>query len=454
MKKRISIIGFGRFGQVLYQLLGADFSVRVFDPLVTQWADFPFRKGDHGTEQLEEIYESKVIFLCLPIEHFEVFIRNHQPFFRPDHLLVDVLSVKRHPRDICDQLLSDTDVHIMLTHPLFGPDSAAEGFTGLPLVIDQYRATDAQLTEWVDIFTQRGLDVQVMTSDQHDALAAKSQGVVHLVGRILDLIDIQPSSIDTLGAQQLLAVREQTCHDSWQLFANLQNFNPYTRQMRVEFGEAYDQIFQALIPPQKQAGQLIFGIQGGEGSFNQMALQEYVASRSIPAYSTQYLYTTQRVLQELHRGDIDRGIFAIQNSIGGMVQESIEAMAAHKFRIVDQFQVMIRHHLMKRPDVAWEDITAIMAHPQVFKQCQDNLAIKYPEHELQSGEGELIDTAECARALAEGRLPQTVAILGPGLLCQLHGLQIVEENLQDNTANWTSFLCVARPQINRPSKYN
>lgn len=42
---------------------------------------------------------------------------------------------------------------------------------------------------------------------------------------------INPTLIDTLGFSELYKVIEQTCNDSWELFMDLQNYNPYTQSM-------------------------------------------------------------------------------------------------------------------------------------------------------------------------------------------------------------------------------
>ena len=39
------------------------------------------------------------------------------------------------------------------------------------------------------------------------------------------------TQINTLGFNDLLAVIEQTCNDSWDLFRDLQKYNPYTNEM-------------------------------------------------------------------------------------------------------------------------------------------------------------------------------------------------------------------------------
>ena len=215
--------------------------------------------------------------------------------------------------------------------------------------------------------------------------------------------------------------------------------------MRLQLGESYERLYNLLLPETQSKDELVFGIQGGRGSFNEEAVLDYAQKRKLPPLQIKYLFTTARVLEALHQGEVDRGIFAIQNSVGGLVTESIEAMAEYKFEIVEEYPYAISHHLMVLPDMTLDKIDQIMAHPQVFKQCRSTLARKYPKVKLASGEGELIDTAKAAAALVSGELPNTTAILGPRQLSKLYRLKIVDQNLQDDKQNLTSFLIVKRP---------
>ncbi len=189
---------------------------------------------------------------------------------------------------------------------------------------------------------------------------------------------------------------------------------------------------------------ITFGIQGAEGSFNEEAILLYIKNHNISKYKIKYLYTSAKVLDNLRRGNIDMGIFAIQNSVGGIVNESVSAMADHKFDIVEELKMPIQHHLMKLPGVECESIKTVMAHDQVFKQCVSTMAKRYPELKQVTGTGDLIDTAACAAALAKGKLPRNTAILGCKAIARVYGLEVVASNLQDDKENVTSFLVVKR----------
>jgi len=425
--KKISIVGFGRFGKTLYRLLEDDFEIIV---------------GKRGN--LTEIYSADIVFYAVPIEVFETVIKTHKKHFKDSHLLIDVLSVKKHPKKIFEKYLKGTDTQVLLTHPMFGPDSSKNGFNNLPIVMDKFKMNDENYSFWKNYFVKKGLRVVEMSAENHDLLAAKSQCLTHFVGRLLNQINFSPTEIDTLGAKKLHEVEGQTCNDTWQLFMNLQNFNPYTKRMRIKLGKAYDKLYDKLLPVRDARHKLVMGIQGGKGSFNEEAALDYLQRHQIKQYKIRYLYTSEKVLKNLHEGNVDFGLFAIQNAVGGVVQESTYAMARYKFKIVDEFTILVRHFLMKRKNVNVDKIDTIMAHPQVFKQCRETLKEKYPAIKQVSGQGDLVDTAKAAWALSGGKIKKETFILGPKNLAVLYDLEIVDSDLQDNKENLTTFFLASR----------
>ena len=426
--KKISIVGFGRFGKVLNRLLKDDFSVT------------PFTRSD----EIAKIYENDVIFFAVPIESFESVIRAHKKYFKPEHLLIDVLSVKLHAQKVFEKYLVRNKTQALLTHPMFGPDSSKNGFDGLSIIMDQFKANNANYDFWKNYFISKKLQVIEMSAKEHDKIAANSQGLTHFIGRLLRSYGLKSTSIDSLGTKKLLEVIDQTCNDTWQLFTNLQHFNPYTKRMRLKLGDTYDQLYNKLLPKQRNPDYLTFGIQGGKGSFNEQAILYYVQKEKISKYRIKYLYTSARVMRALHLGEIDFEQFAIHNSVGGIVDESIKAMADYKFKIVSEFAIKISHALMIRGDAEFGEIATIMTHPQVLAQCKQTLARKYPQLTQTSGTGILVDHAVVAKLLGNKKLPKNVATMGSSLLAKLYGLKIIEDNLQDAKENYTSFLIVVR----------
>ncbi len=285
-----------------------------------------------------------------------------------------------------------------------------------------------------------------MKAANHDRLAAYSQGITHFIGRALQKFNFQATTIDTLGAKRLHQVKQQTCNDSWQLFVDLQTKNPYTKQMRIRLGKSLEKIYNKLLPKRINPNYIVYGIQGGAGSFNHQAILHFTKKNKIKKFKIKYLYTTEKVLKALHKGNIDFGLFAIHNSQGGVVEESIQAASEYKFKIVKQFAILVRHFLMKRKDIPLDKIKKILTHPQVIKQCQNTLKSKYAHLPIKSGKGDLIDQAVVAKKLAENKLPKNIALIGPKNLAKLYNLEIIDRDLQDNKNNLTSFLLVSRQE--------
>ena len=115
-----------------------------------------------------------------------------------------------------------------------------------------------------------------------------------------------------------------------------------------------------------------------------------------------------------------------------------------KNRIAEEFKFLIAHSLMLRPEIQYSEEMTVMAHPEVFRQCTETLANKYPKLKLTSGTGELIDTARVAEFVATGKLSAEYAILGNKEIARIYGLKVVGDNLQDSKTNLTTFHLVQR----------
>lgn len=191
---------------------------------------------------------------------------------------------------------------------------------------------------------------------------------------------------------------------------------------------------------------LVLGIQGGKGSFNEEAARQRMKRTPDRPFTLSYLHTTENVLKALHDGSIDQGQFAIRNSLGGIVEETVEASKRYSYDKIDEFAMKIIHALMVLPDAEIDDIDTVMAHPQALTQCKFTLQRKYSHLKQQSGEGDLLDPAKVAELLSQGQLTKNIAVLGHKGLAEIYGLKIVANNMQDSGSSFTTFIWVKRPK--------
>lgn len=186
----------------------------------------------------------------------------------------------------------------------------------------------------------------------------------------------------------------------------------------------------------------IIGVQGGRGSFNEEVLLSYLARNKIPVPEIRYLHTTDNVFRALMAKEVTHGQFAIHNILGGLVEESLAAVAKHQFAVLDHYTLDVSHCLMMRLDAEECALQTVLTHPQPLAQCAKTLKKRYPQLRLESGEGERIDQAKVAELLAKGELPPTISTLGSKRLAEVFGLKIIATDLQDASPNVTTFLLI------------
>ena len=230
----VGIIGFGRFGKVLSNILQKGFKIKAYDLKLNR--NFP------GVEFVDKdtILKEKIIFIAVPISAFESLINDIAPKLKVGNTVVDVCSVKNHPVKIMENRLSD-NIGIINTHPMFGPDSFISN-NRLKMMMHNTRDTYGQYGFWRGFFIDQGIEVIEITPDEHDRLAAKTQGVTHFLGRMLKEFGIKKTALDTQGFRDLLDLVDQTCNDTWQLYSDLQHFNPYTSEMISELKKSINSI--------------------------------------------------------------------------------------------------------------------------------------------------------------------------------------------------------------------
>lgn len=173
------------------------------------------------------------------------------------------------------------------------------------------------------------------------------------------------------------------------------------------------------------------GVMGARGSFSEQAGEQYAPQGEIIP-----LISAENVLRALTAGEIERGIFPIENSNGGIVIEAVHAMAKYNFTIEKMFELDVHHMLLVQPGITAAHITTVSSHDQALKQCRMYLKRMWGEADVVPYD----DTAKAAADLANGTLPDTTAVIAPRRCAELYGLEILEESIQDLKYNYTMFV--------------
>jgi prephenate dehydrogenase len=238
----IGIIGFGRFGKLTARYLSKDYDVYVYD--IVDMSDEIAASG-FIPASLEEVCRQNIVILPVPISEMRQTLKTINPLLKKGVVVIDVCSVKEYPVQWMAELLPD-DVFILGTHPMFGPDSAADSLEGRKIALCKERIESRCFDKIKSYLSSKGLVVIDTTAGEHDRQIAVSLALTHFIGRSLSKFGADDLAMDTEGYKRLLHILEVVEHDTWQLFEDMHRYNPYAGEKRAAFMEAMRSIEDRL----------------------------------------------------------------------------------------------------------------------------------------------------------------------------------------------------------------
>jgi|TARA_B110000914_G_scaffold107763_1_gene94475 prephenate dehydrogenase len=230
----VGIIGYGRFGKVLATILQKGFSINIYDVKPSNSLD------NISFVTLDEVLNERVIFIAVPIHNFENLLKKISKAIKINRTIIDVCSVKIHTAKVMLKYLP-SGVGILSSHPMFGPDSILTN-EKLKMMMHRTRDCHNQYSFWEKYFKDQNIEILNMSPEKHDKLAARTQGITHFLGRSLKKFGISKTNIDTQGFRVLLNLVDQTCNDSWELYSDLQSYNPYTKDMIHRLKKSFEEV--------------------------------------------------------------------------------------------------------------------------------------------------------------------------------------------------------------------
>jgi prephenate dehydratase len=188
-------------------------------------------------------------------------------------------------------------------------------------------------------------------------------------------------------------------------------------------------------------------IQGYEGSFHQVAAQQFFG-KDVEVVTCATFREVIRVA--LSKKESDGGVMAIENSIAGSILPNYNLLQKSHLRVVGEIYLQIEQHLLVNPGVTVDDVREVHSHPMALLQCIDYLE-RHPAWKLVETE----DTALSAKHLHQHRSKHTAAIAS-GLAAELFGLEILAPSIQTMKNNYTRFLILQREEnamvVSNPNK--
>jgi len=172
--------------------------------------------------------------------------------------------------------------------------------------------------------------------------------------------------------------------------------------------------------------------QGEPGANSHIACRE-----AYPDHEPVPCPTFEDCFSALTSGDVDLGMIPIENSVAGRVADIHHLMPESGLHIIAEWFLPIRNQLMAGKGATLKTIKTVQSHIMALGQCRGVIR----ELKLKAVIG--ADTAGSAREVAEARDPSRAAIASR-LAAEIYGLDILKENVEDESHSTTRFIVLSR----------
>lgn len=224
-----SVIGCGEFGSVAAKYLAPlNSEVLVFDKDAAAKTPQNARRVGYTAA-----IGADIIILAVPYDAYDSVLPVLAQNSPTDSLIVDVCSVKMKPTESFQEHGLLERPNVLMTHPLFGPQSTVDGVEGKNIVITQQAGNLAETL--LDSWRQKGINFKPLSAEGHDREIAKVHALTFFVGRALLEMGVEPSPLNTPYYSELLDLVEVEHHHSPELFYTIQRHNPFAREVREAF---------------------------------------------------------------------------------------------------------------------------------------------------------------------------------------------------------------------------
>jgi len=176
------------------------------------------------------------------------------------------------------------------------------------------------------------------------------------------------------------------------------------------------------------------GFQGVLASFSHEALIDYFGHEA----EALNFDTFKDVFQGLKDGKINYGVLPIENSSTGGILEVYDLLRDYGFYIVGEKCIKVNHNLLGVKGASLNDIKEVYSHSQAFMQSSRFLD-KHKNWRLIP----YLNTARSAKYVSEEN-DKSRASIASKKAAELYGLEILSENINYNTNNYTRFIIISR----------
>ena len=189
---------------------------------------------------------------------------------------------------------------------------------------------------------------------------------------------------------------------------------------------------------ERAEGSVKIAFQGERGAFSEVAARRTFGEdvSVLPCHSFSDTFDA------VSSGASDYAVLPIENTLGGMIYDTIDLLAIHpELTVVGEQQIRVVHSLIGTPDAEISDIKNVYSHPQGLAQCR-----KFLREELPGAEAiPYFDTAGAVALVAEKK-DRSIAAIAGAPAAKHYGMKVIEEGIETDASNFTRFYVISREE--------
>jgi prephenate dehydratase len=181
------------------------------------------------------------------------------------------------------------------------------------------------------------------------------------------------------------------------------------------------------------------GFQGESGSYSETSASIEFAG---PNYSFVPFKSFRELFDGVENSVVDLAVVPVENSTEGSVNETYDLLAEKPLFVIGEIYQKIHHCLIVNKNSSPESISIVYSHPQALAQCRRYLQLK----SLDSIP--MYDTAGSVKFIKKSMKIDAAAIASKRA-AQIYDMKILDENIEDNSNNFTRFFIVSKTYENK-----
>ena len=238
--KSTVVVGFGSFGKLFCEIFKNDLDISVIDNDTVKNQEIECL--GLKSVAVDTVGQFDFVVLCVPISSFEETVRDIAVYVSENQIIMDICSVKVMPANAMKRYLSHAK--LIATHPMFGPESAAEGLSGLKMALCKLNCDNNEIEE---MWRSKGVDVIGTTPEDHDKDAAYSQALTYVIARFVNDMKMPLVKFETRSFQKITEMASYSANDSERLYHDMIRYNPFASEAILRAESVFEETITKAI---------------------------------------------------------------------------------------------------------------------------------------------------------------------------------------------------------------